>query len=209
MRIRGLLLSLSLLAGFGAHAQSLQKPEEFYFAEDASTVRPVVVVKDSDQVAIDRLAKLIQRKQRAPGERAQLAHLVMASGRTELGRELYDAAVSQLKVTDGLYRPVLWNYAWDLLRAGDAAGALTQWGKLQASRGPAASWMPPTFALALWTAGRQQEAVQWYAAAVRTEPTQWISTARYAELLPEWKDSERATLAEVHAAWVANPPTWP
>ena len=69
--------------------------------------------------------------------------------------------------------------------------------------------MPPTFALALWTAGRQQEAVQWYAAAVRTEPTQWISTARYAELLPEWKDSERATLAEVHAAWVANPPTWP
>ena len=209
MRIRGLLLFMSLLAGSGAHAQSLQRPEEFYFAEDASTARPVTVIKGTDQQTVDRLAKIIQRKSRAPGERAQLAHLIMAAGRADLGRELYDAAVSQLTRTDGLYRPVLWNYGWDLLRAGDAAGALKHWGALQASRGTAASWMPPTFALALWRAGRKDEALDWYAAAVRTEPNQWISTARYAELLPDWKDSERATLAEVHAAWVANPPTWP
>lgn len=209
MRIRGLLLASGLLLGSHAQAQSLQKPVEFYFAEDANTVRPVVVLKDADAVAIDRLAKIIQRKQRAPGERAQLAHLVMAAGRVDLGRELYDTAVAQLKTTDGLYRPVLWNYGWDLLRAGDPAGALKPWAILQASRGTAASWMPPAFAMALWAAGQKDEAVQWYAAAVRTEPTQWLTTERYAELLPDWKESERATLAQVHAAWVANPPTWP
>lgn len=209
MRIRGLLLVWPLLLVGAAHAQKLQKPMEFYFTEDASTARPVVVIKDTDEATLERLAKIIQRNQRAPAERAQLAHLAMSAGRVDLGRELYGAAVAQLKRTDGLYRPILWNYGWDLLRAGDAPGALVQWATLQASRGTGASWMPPTFALALWRADRKDEAVQWYAAAVRTEPDQWISTTRYAELLPDWKDSERATLAEVHAAWLAKPPTWP
>ena len=67
----------------------------------------------------------------------------------------------------------------------------------------------PTFALALWTLGRKDEAVQWYAAAVRTEPAQWSTPARYAALLPHWRDEERATLAEVQRAWAANPPAWP
>jgi hypothetical protein len=51
--------------------------------------------------------------------------------------------------------------------------------------------------------------VKWYAAAVRTEPEQWNSTAAYAQLLPTWRDTERATLAEVHQAWAASPPAWP
>lgn len=209
MRIRGLLLTSCLLVGATAHAQNLQKPLEFYFTEDVITTKPVVVVKDADEAALKRLARIIQRNQRAPGERAQMAHLLMAAGRVDDGRVQYSAALAQLKTTDRLYRPVLWNYGWDLLRAGDPGGALAQWATLQASRGTSASWMPPTFALALWQAGRKNEAVQWYAAAVRTEPAQWLTTQRYAQLLPEWKESERAALAQVHAAWVANPPTWP
>ena len=62
---------------------------------------------------------------------------------------------------------------------------------------------------ALWTLGRKAEAVQWYAAAVRTEPQQWNGTDRYAELLPGWRDSERSTLAEVQRAWAEKPPAWP
>ena len=34
--------------------------------------------------------------------------------------------------------------------------------------------MPPTLALGLWSSDRKGEAVEWFAAAVRTEPTQWL-----------------------------------
>ena len=78
----------------------------------------------------------------------------------------------------------------------------------QAARGNGA-WVPPTLALALWTLGRRDEAVQWYAAAVRTEPQLWNDPSRLAQLLPAWKDEERARLAEVQQAWAANPPAWP
>ena len=64
------------------------------------------------------------------------------------------------------------------------------------------------FAMALWAVGRHDEAVQWYAAAVRSEPQQWATPAAYVKLLPDWRETERATLAEVHAAWAANPPSW-
>ncbi|WP_354503217.1 hypothetical protein [Lysobacter sp. OAE881] len=103
----------------------------------------------------------------------------------------------------------MWNYGWDLYRTGDFDGAFAQWRSLVEARAVTASWMPPTLALSLWSLGRKEEAVQWYAAAVRTEPQQWNTAAKLASLLPNWTDAERSALAEVQAAWAANPPTWP
>ena len=54
--------------------------------------------------------------------------------------------------------------------------------------------MPPTLALSLWSLGRKEEAVQWYAAAVRSEPQLWNTTAQFARLLPEWSEADRAEL---------------
>ena len=71
------------------------------------------------------------------------------------------------------------------------------------------AWAPPTFALALWKLDRKPEAVRWYAAAVRTEPQQWIDPARLSALLPDWTQADRDTLAEVQAAWAKDPPAWP
>jgi hypothetical protein len=33
--------------------------------------------------------------------------------------------------------------------------------------------------------------------------------ANYAQLLPQWREDERASLAEVQQAWAAAPPAWP
>jgi hypothetical protein len=44
---------------------------------------------------------------------------------------------------------------------------------------------------------------------VRSEPQQWRTAEQFARLLPAWSDQERALLAEVQAAWAANPPAWP
>lgn len=214
MLFRHLLLALALAASASAHAQSsssqlaLPRPAEFYFDADAKATKPVIAVRETGEAATAKLLKLIERDPRAKAEHAQLAHLAMAGGRVDLGRELYARALARITSSDGLWRSVMWNYGWDLQRAGQPAAALEQWRALMVSRNVSPSWLPPTLALTLWTLGRKTEAVQWYAAAVRTEPGQWSGTSAYARLLPEWTDSERATLAEVQAAWAANPPAW-
>ncbi len=202
------MTALLAMAG-NATAQSLPKPAEFYFAADANTLRPVVAVRETGDAAMEKLAKIVERDPNAKAEPAQLAHLAMNAGRVDLGRQLYARSLKAIDRADGIWRSVMWNYGWDLFRAGDSEAALTQWRALVEARNVTASWMPPTLALALWSTDRKNEAVQWYAAAVRSEPQQWNTTAQFAQLLPEWSESERAMLAEVQAAWAANPPTWP
>ncbi|MGO4221600.1 tetratricopeptide repeat protein [Lysobacter sp. TAF61] len=200
----------ALLAATGAaSAQSLPKPAEFYFAADANTVKPVVVVRETGEVAMEKLARAAERNPHAKAEVAQLAHLAMEAGRADLGRQLYARALGQIDRTDGMWRSVVWNYGWDLYRAGDSDGAFAQWRTLLEARSVTASWIPPTFAMTLWSLGRKDEAVQWYAAAVRTEPQLWNTASQFARLLPDWRDDERSTLTEVQAAWAANPPAWP
>ena len=216
-RYLGLAAALAgaLAVAGSANAQSaasglvLAKPVEFYFDADALATKPIIAVRESGDAATAKLVKLIDRNPGAKAELAQLAHLAMAGGRVDLGRELYDRALRQISPTTSLWRPLLWNYGWDLYRAGDAAAALGQWHGLMASRGITPAWLPPTLAVTLWTLGRKAEAVQWYAAAVRTQPEHFRSTAHHAQALPNWSAAERTTLAAVHAAWAAAPPRWP
>ncbi|MCF7222914.1 tetratricopeptide repeat protein [Marilutibacter chinensis] len=203
-----LLAALLAVSGTGL-AQTMPPPAEFYFDSDSHATKPVVAINETGEPAMQKLLVIIERDPRAHAEAAQLAHMAMQAGRVEIGRSLYQRALNGLSESNILWRPVIWNYGWDLYRAGDAQGALTQWHALLTARGLTATWMPQTLALALWSVDRKDEAVKWYAAAVRSEPDQWRTSARYAELLPDWKESERATLAEVQAAWAENPPTWP
>lgn len=215
MHFRHLILALALATAAPGHARSapsnpmLPRPAEFYFDADAQATRPVIAVRETGDAAVAKLLKLIDRDPRAKAEHAQLAHLAMAGGRADLGRELYARALVRITPSDALWRAVMWNYGWDLYRAGDAATALEQWRALASSRSTTPSWLPPTLAMVLWTLGRKDEAVTWYAAAVRTEPGQFRDTSRHAQLLPDWTGAERATLADVQAAWARNPPNWP
>ncbi len=213
MHFRHLILALALAAAGTAHAQAdsakmaVARPAEFYFDADAQATKPIIAVRETGDAAVAKLLKLIDRNPRAKAEHAQLAHLAMAGGRADLGRELYGRALVRITPSDALWRAVMWNYGWDLYRAGDAAAALKQWRTLMMSRGVSPAWLPPTLAMALWTLGRKDEAVQWYAAAVRTEPGQFRDSSRHAQVLPDWTADERATLADVQAAWARNPPS--
>lgn len=203
MKFRILCAALALGAAGAVHAQ-LPRPAEFYFDADANAVRPVIAVREQGDAAVERLTSIIQRKPHAATERAQLAHIAMEAGRVDLGRDLYKAALAQMDASNALWRAVLWNYGWDLYRAGAHSDALVQWQTLVNARSTTGSWMPPTLALVLWQLGRRDEAVQWYAAAVRTEPTHWSSAERYATLLPQWREDERETLAQVQQAWALS-----
>jgi tetratricopeptide (TPR) repeat protein len=187
----------------------MPRPAEFYFDSDPHATKPVVAIRETGDAAMQKLLATIKRDPHANAEAAQLAHMAMQAGRVEVGQALYGRALGNLSSSSTLWRSVIWNYGWDLYRAGDHAGAFAQWHTLLTARNLTATWMPPTFALALWSVDRKDEAVEWYAAAVRSEPDQWRGTSRYAELLPDWTAAERATLAEVQAAWDMHSPSWP
>ena len=206
---RGHLVVLSLLFPCAAWAQSLPTPAEFYFDQDA-VAAPIVAVAGNDDKAVEALLRLRDRGGRdADKATAQLARITMAAGRQDTGRALYRELLLKSSVGGGLRQSIAWNYGWDLYRAGDLEGALRQWTDALSGRLVKPSWAPPTFALALWKLDRKPEAVHWYAAAVRTEPALWRDAARLPALLPDWTEADRNTLADVLAAWAADPPAWP
>ncbi len=190
-------------------AASLPTPKEFYFDEDELVARPIVVVDNLQGEAL--AAALLKERERGRKQieaTAQLAYIAVDEGRNDLGLQLYQQAINTANTTGWLARSLRWNYAWALYRSGSYEPALDQWSSVATYYGSPA-WVPPTLALVLWQLGRKDEAVQWYAAAVRTEPTLWDNAANYPSLLPGWREQERNTLAEVLAAWQANPPSWP
>lgn len=193
---------------FSAHAQGVPKPKEFYFDEDKTTARPIVVIEGEGEAQVQALVRERDRGRRQLEATAQLAHIAYGDGRADLGGQLYQQVLAQTDAKGTLGRAVRWNYAWDLFRAGQVEPALTRWVEVASAYG-SPSWAPPTLALALWRLDRKQEAVAWFGAAVRTEPTIWIDARNFASQLPDWKQEDRDTLAEVLGAWQANPPTWP
>lgn len=194
--------------GFAVQAQALPKPKEFYFDADTTTARKIVVVEGEGEALAEQLVKARERGRKQMEATAQLAHVAMSDNRAELGKSLYQQAVQGTQVSSSIGRSVRWNYAWDLYRNNEPQPALALWAELAGGFG-SPGWVPPTMALALWNLDRKQEAIQWYAAAVRTEPAQWGDPANFAALLPDWREQERQRLGEVHAAWQAAPPAWP
>lgn len=201
------LLSFPLLAL--AQASGMSAPKEFYFDKDPQTTRPIIAVAGEGDAVVDRLAANIARRPNEVESHAQLAGIAMNSGRRELGEDLYQTARRNAAGNQRLARMVAWNYGWDLYHAGEPERALEQWRTLLNGWPSAPSWQPPTLALVLWKLGRRQEAIAWYAAAVRTEPQLWYDAANLGQLLPDWRQADRDTLAEVVAAWQADPPDWP
>jgi hypothetical protein len=208
--LSAVLFVLPFLLPIALHAQSLPAPKEFYFDGSGATTQPLVLLPGNDAAVQERLLKAMKGHGRnAELATAQLAHIAYASGRAETGQALYARVLSALGNNSQLRAPLLWNHGWDLYRSGDAEGALARWREAGIDTYNNPSWVPPTLALGLWTLDRRDEAVQWYAAAVRTEPMRWNDPANLPALLPDWNAADRAKLAEVAAAWRAAPPSWP
>ena len=204
--LAGMLLASGPAAAWAAPA--LPAPQEFYFDADAAAA-PVQVVQGEGDELVSQLLRQRERGRKSLEATVQLAGVAIGQGRAELGQQLYAEALQAAPAASPSGRMVRWNHGWDLYRQGQADAALAQWQEAASGLRGNPSWVPPTYALALWQIGQKDDAVKWYAAAVRTEPARWSTSANYAALLPTWRDSERETLAQVQQAWAANPPKWP
>lgn len=202
------LATVLAMAAFATQAQTLTKPAEFYFDEDRNTARLIVAIEGEGEPLAAQLVKQIEHGRHPIEATAQLAHVAMNEKRVELGEKLYQEALGSTEGRGTLGRAVRWNYGWDLYRLDRKPAALAQWAELANGFG-SPSWVPPTLALALWDLDRKAEAVQWYAAAVRTEPNLWNDPTHFPALLPGWREQDRQRLAEVQTAWAADPPVWP
>ena len=205
------LVAGTVLAGLlfsNAWAEGLPKINEFYFDEDTAA-KPIQAVPPEQADVVDQLMKLRERGRKGLEATVQLASIAYAEGRDELGAKLYQEAYATVSESSVQMRGLRWNQGWDLYRRGEVDAALGLWTRAAESARGNPGWLPPTLALALWKQGNKADALAWYAAAVRTEPTQWGSSGEFARLLPAWTDAERAQLAEVQQAWAANPPAWP
>lgn len=202
----GILLAAMAGAAWGETA--LPSPQEFYFDPDPAA-QPVVVVQGEGNELVNQLVRQRERGRKALEATVQLASVAIGEGRLELGQTLYSEALQSTSVATPQGRSVRWNYGWDLFRLGQPDAALDNWHAAAVALRGNAAWVPTTYALVLWQLGRKEEAVKWYAAAVRTEPNLWSTSSRYAELLPTWREAERSTLAQVQQAWAAAPPAWP
>ncbi|HYM87445.1 MAG TPA: tetratricopeptide repeat protein, partial [Pseudoxanthomonas sp.] len=112
---------------FGAQAQTVTKPKEFYFDADASTVRRIVVVEGEGEALAADLVKARERGRRQMEATAQLGHVALSDNRVELGKSLYEQAVAGTAVNSSVGRSIRWNYAWDLYHNGDFAQAFGLW----------------------------------------------------------------------------------
>ena len=98
-------------------------------------------------------------------------------------------------------RYVLWSHGWALLAQNRPEDALKDWRDSQHLHGGNPYWVPYSFAVALRAAGRDDEAVAYYAAAARSDPERWGTRSAMLETTKSWKPQERTRIEAVYALW--------
>jgi len=98
-------------------------------------------------------------------------------------------------------RYVLWSHGWALLAQNRPEAALKDWRDSQHLHGGNPYWVPYSFAVALRAAGRDDEAVAYYAAAARSDPERWGSRTAMLDSTKTWKPHERTRIEAVYALW--------
>jgi len=194
----------------------------YAFLEDAEARRAILELRQrfdtSTQETAQMRRSLLDLQSQIESMRREIAQLTGAN--EQLERQVAELQSRQKDLAKGLddrlrrFEPVQvqvdgLEFSADPAEKRDFDAALEQWVASASSLRGNATWVPPTFALALWKQGQREQAVKWYAAAVRTEPGQWSDSAQFARLLPTWREDERALLAEVQQAWASQPPAWP
>jgi tetratricopeptide (TPR) repeat protein len=196
------LVAVLAFASLTAAAQDsgLPQPEEAYGMDDPAAVAPKRI-DANDNLGRQTLEQILQYDPENVNARIQNAELLIARGMRQRGLDEYVYAL-RLAESDPLkLRTVYWNYGWALFRVGEARGAITQWQQAERMHGGQPIWVPTTYAVGLWVAGEKELALQFYKAAVRSNPRRWGEASGLKESTANWGANEKAAVDAVYAAW--------
>ena len=175
-------------------------PAEGYGADDPFAVAPKRI-DPTDNTARQGLEQILQYDPENVKARIQNAELMIARGQRQRGLEEYGYALRLAEGNPEKLRMVHWNYGWALHRSGEAYGAISQWMKAEALHGGNPIWAPTTYAIGLWAADEKAKAIEFYKAAVRSNPRRWGTASGLAESTRSWDPDQRQTIEAVYAAW--------
>jgi len=191
------------LARAGTARVPVPQPAERYVDADPNArADPKIEANDANlsRYLDDRLAQ-------DPGDvpaRAERGYQRAQRGDANGAEQDYARARKAAADTVGRQRYVLWSHGWALLAQNQPEAALKDWREAQHLHGGNPYWVPYSFALALHAAGRDDEAVAYYAAAARSQPERWGTRAAMLETTKSWKPHERARIEAVYALWQAR-----
>lgn len=191
---------LGLLA-LPALAQALPgKPLETYFQDDPAATLPREV-DPTNRMAVTQLEQVLAYDPKNVSARLQHARLLIARGQSRHAILEFEAAIREAPEDSVARRQAHYAFGWALLRIGQARRAAEEWAIAARLHGGNPRWAPTTLALALWLADEKDLAIDYFAAAVRSDSRSWGSTRGLALSLRDWHEDDRATLEAVHAEW--------
>jgi tetratricopeptide (TPR) repeat protein len=199
---RSVLLAFLLVAATALQAQApkLPVPSETYGEDDPAAVRPKPI-DPTDVRARQMLEQVLQYDPENVSARIQNANLMIARGLRQRGLGEYEYVRRVAQQDPKKLRQVIWNYGWALFETGDARRAMAEWMEAERLHGGQPAWVPTTYAVGLWVAGDRDLAVQFYRAAVNSNPRRWGEERGLAEATRAWAPNEKVAIDAVYAAW--------
>ena len=198
--LRSVLLAFLLVAGAQAQDPTLPVAAETYGEDDPAAVRPKAI-DPTDVRARQMLEQVLQYDPENVSARIQNANLMIARGLRQRGLGEYEYVRRVAQSDPKKLRQVIWNYGWALFETGDARRALAEWMEAERLHGGQPAWVPTTYAVGLWVAGDRDLAVQFYRAAVNSNPRRWGEERGLTEAIRAWAPNEKVAIEAVYAAW--------
>lgn len=122
------------------------------------------------------------------------------AGRAQTARDSYAQAL-ELASLPVFERRVRWSFGWALLQLDAFDEAIAQWQLAAALHGGRPFWLPYSLAVAHWSAGRKEDALDWYQVAVDSFPGHWADQDGVERWTRNWKQREREAIEAVFSAW--------
>lgn len=180
--------------------EGVAAPAELYRDDDPAAVMPEMIGA-TDNRARKRLEQILEYDPQNVPARVQHGFHLIDRG---LNRRAYEEFEYALRVSSEgslTRRHAHWGYGWALFMSGEYDRALAQWQQAASLHGGNPSWVPTTIAAGLWYSGQRDRAVDYWRAAVRSDPDTWGTTRGLERAIADWPPNRKLAAQSVHAEW--------
>lgn len=192
-------------SGKAADAVALPRPESAAAYLDRDPAALYFVAPPGANAQFRRnLNATIRSNPRNAAALIQRAFLLHASGDIEEGDRDFIRVIEITADDPLLRRRALWSLGWSAFNRDDPRQAMAFWQQAADAYDGRPGWLPYSMAVAAWAAGDQGLALDWYDAAVRSDP-QWRLAEGVEGRTLRWKPREREVVQAVYKAWSMRP----